>query len=75
MRTDASGQGRAAFQEGKYALGTHDQYGQRITIEIEVRGIGVHADKVTYMKSGWMILEDGNDGNIKLNTPFSGFTK
>ena len=65
-------QGRAAFQEGKYALGTHDQYGQRITIEIEVRGIGVHADKVAYMKSGWMILEDGN---IKLNTPFSGFTK
>lgn len=65
-------QAAAKFQAGDYALGTLDQYGQRITIEIVVPGIGAKVGKVAYMKSGWMIMEDGS---IKLNTPFTGFTR
>ncbi len=49
-----------------------DQYGQRIDIEIELPGIGNAKGKTSYLKSGWMITKDGN---IKLNTPFSGFMR
>jgi RHS repeat-associated protein len=57
---------------GKYSLGKADQYGQRIDIEIELSGIGGAAGKTSYLRSGWMIQPDGS---IKLNTPFSGFTR
>lgn len=65
-------QAAAKHARGEYTLGKADQYGQRINIEIEVRGIGDAAGKTSYMQSGWMVLPDGS---IKLNTPFSGFTR
>ena len=65
-------QGAAKFARGDYTLGKADQYGQRINIEIEVPGIGDATGKTSYMRSGWMIQ---SDGSIKLNTPFSGFTR
>lgn len=60
------------FARGEYTLGKADQYGQRINIEIEVPGIGTASGKLSHMQSGWMIQ---SDGSIKLNTPFSGFTR
>nr|WP_324292325.1 DUF6883 domain-containing protein [uncultured Desulfobulbus sp.] len=65
-------QAAAKFARGEYTLGKLDQYGQRISIEIEVPGIGDAAGKTSHMQSGWMIQPDGG---IKLNTPFSGFTR
>ncbi len=65
-------QAAAKHARGEYTLGKADQYGQRINIEIEVHGTGDAAGKTSYMQSGWMVLPDGN---IKLNTPFSGFTR
>ena len=58
------------YARGDYALGKADQYGQRI--EIELPGIGDAAGKKSHLRSGWMIQPDGS---IKLNTPFSGFTR
>ena len=60
------------YAKGEFNLGNKDQYGQRIDIEIEVPGIGDKAGSTSYMKSGWMIQADGS---IKLNTPFSGYTR
>jgi RHS repeat-associated protein len=65
-------QAAARFAKGEYTLGKLDQYGQRINIEIQVPGIGDAAGKVSNMQSGWMIQPGGG---IKLNTPFSGFTR
>jgi RHS repeat-associated protein len=65
-------QGAEKFAKGDYTLGEADQYGQRINIEIEVPGVGDKAGEVSYMRSGWMMKPDGT---IKLNTPFSGFTR
>ncbi len=60
------------FSKGEYTLGKVDQYGQRINIEIELPGKGEAAGKTSYLKSGWMMQPTGE---IKLNTPFSGFTR
>ncbi|WP_423751940.1 DUF6883 domain-containing protein [Heliobacterium chlorum] len=60
------------YAKGEYTLGKNDQYGQRIDIEIELPRIGDATGETSYLKSGWMIKEDGS---ITLNTPFSGFTK
>ena len=57
---------------GEYTLGKLDQYRQRIDIEIAVPGTGSAVGKTSHMWSGWMIQPDGN---IRLNTPFSGFTR
>jgi len=65
-------QAATKFAQGDYALGKLDQYGQRITVTIEVPGVGEAAGKTSFMQSGWMI---NPDGSIKLNTPFSGFAK
>jgi len=65
-------QAAAKFSQGDYALGKLDEYGQRITITIEVPGIGQAAGKTSFMQSGWMI---NPDGSIKMNTPFTGFPK
>ncbi len=65
-------QATAKFQRGEYALGRLDEYGQRITIEIEIHGIGEAAGKVSYLKTGWM---KESDDFISLNTPFTGFTR
>lgn len=60
------------YSRQDFALGMLDQYGQRITIEIELTGIGVDAHRRSYLLSGWMIQ---SDGSITLNTPFSGFAR
>jgi filamentous hemagglutinin family protein len=60
------------FAKGEYSLGKADQYGQRIDIEIVLPGKGSAVGQTSYLKSGWMIQ---TDGSIKLNTPFSGFTR
>jgi filamentous hemagglutinin len=65
-------QAAVKFGKGDYTMGKLDQYGQRINIEIEVPGIGDSAGQTSHMRSGWMIQKDGS---IKLNTPFSGFTR
>ncbi len=64
-------QGTEKYIKGNFEPGKKDKYGQRITIEIELPGIGKFLGKTAYIKSGWMILEDG----IKLNTPFTGFSR
>lgn len=65
-------QAAKAYANGNYTLGKLDQYGQRINIEISLPGIGKSKGKVSHMNSGWMI---NKDGSIRLNTPFSGFTR
>lgn len=60
------------YARGEYTLGKADEWGQRINIEIELPGIGDAAGRTSYIKSGWMI---GEDGSITLNTPFAGFTR
>ena len=65
-------QAAAKYASGKYTLGKLDKFGQRINIEIELRGIGDATGKTSYIQSGWMIQADGS---IKLNTPFAGFTR
>jgi hypothetical protein len=59
------------YAKGYFTFGELDEYGQRITIDIIVPGIGDAADKVTSLKTGWLIQ---TDGSIKLTTPMSGFT-
>jgi filamentous hemagglutinin len=58
--------------KGEYSLGKADQYGQRVDIEIVLPGKGTADGQTSYLRSGWMIQPDGS---IKLNTPFSGFTR
>ena len=65
-------QAAKAYANGNCSLGKLDDYGQRINIEIKLDGIGDFKGKTSYMKSGWMI---NKDGSIKLNTPFTGFTR
>lgn len=65
-------QAAAQLAKGNYTLGKQDGYGQRIDIEIILPGKGSAAGQVSYIRSGWML--DPN-GSIKLNTPFSGYTR
>ena len=65
-------QGSAKFARGEYMLGKRDEYGQRIDIEIELPGVGAAEGKTSYVKSGWMIRPEGD---VRLNTPFTGFTR
>jgi filamentous hemagglutinin len=60
------------YSQGDFSLGKADQYGQRVNTEIALPGKGAEAGKVGYLRSGWMIQADGS---LKLNTPFSGFTR
>jgi filamentous hemagglutinin len=60
------------YAQGEFKLGKADQYGQRVDIEIALPGKGLEAGKISYLRSGWMIQADGS---LKLNTPFSGFTR
>jgi len=59
-------QAAAKYKEGNYALGKKDEYGQRISIEIELKGVGDSAGKTSYLNSGSMVRPDGT---ITLNTP------
>lgn len=65
-------QGAAKYAQGEFTLGKLDTYGQRINIEIELQGRAQAQGQTSYLRSGWMIQ---GDGSIKLNTPFSGFTR
>ena len=65
-------QGLKQFKKGIFEKGRKDGHGQRISIEIELQGIGKFREKKAFIKSGWMMPEDGN---IRLLTPFSGFTR
>lgn len=65
-------QAAVKYARGEYSLGVKDEYGQRIEIEIELRGVGNAAGQTSHLKSGWMIQPDGN---VRLNTPFTGFTR
>ncbi len=58
------------FASGDYSLGKLDQYGQRITIQIDLPGQGTAAGRSTILNTGWMIEPDGS---IRLLTPFAGF--
>ena len=62
-------QGYSKYISGEYTLGKLNEFGQRINIGIELKGIN---GKSSFLNSGWHIMPDGS---IKLNTPFSGFTK
>ncbi|WP_192871675.1 DUF637 domain-containing protein, partial [Variovorax sp. JS1663] len=60
------------YAKGEFALGRADQYGQRVNIEIVLPGKGEASGQTSYLQSGWMVQ---SDGSLKLNTPFSGFTR
>ncbi|RUT04961.1 hypothetical protein DSM106972_037820 [Dulcicalothrix desertica PCC 7102] len=55
-------QAQAKFIQSDYIVGEKDQYGQRFTIIIEIRGKRLY--------TGWIL---STDGILKLATPFSGF--
>jgi filamentous hemagglutinin len=58
------------YASGDYTQGKLDQYGQRITIQIDLPGQGAAAGRSTILNTGW-IVEPG--GSIRLITPFAGF--
>lgn len=57
-------QAQAKFNLRDYIVGERDQYGQRFTIVVEIRG--------RRLLTGWIL---DTDGILKLATPFSGFAK
>ena len=57
-------QARERFFRGDHTIGERDRYGQRYTIEIELRG--------TLVLSGWILRPDGT---LWLATPFVGFSR
>jgi len=63
-------QGLKSFLNKRYVLRTFNEYGQRITIIIKLKGIGSKTGKTVKIKSGWMIENHG----IRLITPFAGFS-
>ncbi len=60
------------YASGDFTLGKADQYWQRVNIEIALPGKGTASGQTSYLQSGWMVQPDGS---LKLNTPFSGFTR
>jgi hypothetical protein len=62
----------AEYSRQEFSYGMLDKHGQRISIEIELEGIGDTDRQTSYLISGWMIR---SNGNITLNTPFSGFAR
>lgn len=65
-------QAAAKYAQGDYVLSKQDQHGQRITIAIELLGIGVAAGGVSRILTGWMLEANGE---IRLLTPFTGFAR
>jgi hypothetical protein len=55
---------------GRFTRGDVTQYGQRITMNVNVAGRGASAGKNYQVKTGWLIR---NNGSVTLSTPFSGF--
>jgi hypothetical protein len=60
------------YQARDFVLGRADEYGQRITVNIDLVGRGDAAGRSTTILSGWMIRPDGS---LTLNTPFTGFLR
>lgn len=60
------------YSNQEFSLGLLDKHGQRISIQIELPGIGEHTGQQSYLISGWMIR---GDSSITLHTPFSGFAR
>ncbi len=60
------------FNAGKYVSKGNNGYGEVISIEINVPGIGNASGNSGIFKTGWLI---NPDGTIKLTTPFAGFGK
>ncbi len=71
LANDFAAQAANKFDAGDYRLGEADQYGQRITIDIQLNGVGEAAGTATSIQTAWMIEPDGS---IRLITPFAGFT-
>jgi hypothetical protein len=55
-------QAEAKLSEGQYQIGRVDQFGQRFTIEITVRGLT--------LLTGWILTDRSI---LRLTTPFAGF--
>jgi filamentous hemagglutinin len=64
-------QASAKYSRGDYAFGKSDNWGQRISIVIDLPSKGSSASRIDKIISGWMIQPDG----ITLNTPFGGYSK
>ena len=70
-------QGAKLFASGDFTAGgmiikNGVNHGQRITININLKGIGAYSSKSVNIKTGWTLR---SDGSISLSTPFSGFVK
>jgi hypothetical protein len=72
LATEWTRQATSRHAAGDFVRGTADQYGQRITIPIDLVGRGDAAGRSTTVLSGWMIRPDGS---LTLNTPFTGFAR
>lgn len=60
------------YDHQDFSFGRLDEYGQRISIEIQLDGRGDLSGRKSYIISGWMIQ---GDGSLTLNTPFGGFAR
>ncbi len=60
------------YSHQEFSFGRLDEYGQRISLEIQLDGVGDYSGLKSYLISGWMVQ---SDGSITLNTPFSGFSR
>lgn len=65
-------QATVLYEAGDYSMGRLNEFGQRITIRIQLDGIGLYTGKTSYLLTGWMLQ---SDGSITLNTPFAGFSR
>lgn len=65
-------QAKEKYVKGEYVLGFHNQYGQRITIEIILKGKRDKIGKNYINKTGWMVYPNGKLHN---NTPIIGGKK
>lgn len=64
-------QAASKYAAGEFSPGLLDEFGQRVSIEIDLSGVGEQAGKTSHLLSGWLVLADGS---LKLTTPFGGFT-
>lgn len=67
-----SSQAEVKYAAGEFTLGRADEYGQRISIVIDLMGRGNFSGNTSNLVSGWMVRDDGT---VTLNTPFSGFAR
>jgi hypothetical protein len=72
LASDFTRQATARYAARDFTLGTADQYGQRLTIPIDLIGRGDASGRSTTILTGWMLRPDGS---LTLNTPFTGFAR